>query len=261
VVAGGVAGRLLKTDPNIERDSVIDKHCKSTEATVLISPSLHLGLDLKDSLSRFQVLVKVPYANLGDRWLKARYDRPGGQRWYNWVTTLKLVQAYGRSIRSETDWAHTVCLDSGLGYFVKQNKHILPNWFTEAIQWSGLPTTATIPQVSNTNNTSEKDTEEEKEYAMKEYEIEQKIDDEGYHVCSIPCQKGKDSYGYPCCSHKCAPLHYQECDCECHNKDECPNTDGCDCDCHTLGYWCYALGIDGPDGPTHSKFGSANPYR
>jgi Rad3-related DNA helicase len=127
--------RLLKTDPNIERDLVIEKHCKSTEATVLISPSLHLGLNLRDNFSRFQVIVKLPYANLGDRWVKARYDRPGGQRWYQWVSTLRLVQAYGRSVRSETDWAHTYILDGNFPRFIRMNRIIVPEWFYESIQW------------------------------------------------------------------------------------------------------------------------------
>jgi Rad3-related DNA helicase len=45
------ARRLLVTDPAIQRDDVIFEHTKSTtKRTVLISPSLHTGLDLKDEL-------------------------------------------------------------------------------------------------------------------------------------------------------------------------------------------------------------------
>ena len=102
------------TDLAAHFHTVIDKHIDSNEPTVLISPSLHLGLDLKDDLSRFQILVKVPYGNLGDRWIIARYNRPGGKEWYSWISALHLVQAYGRSVRSETDWAHTYVLDSGV---------------------------------------------------------------------------------------------------------------------------------------------------
>jgi ATP-dependent DNA helicase DinG len=49
--------RLLETDPEVQRDEIIEEHFKTTKPTVLISPSLHLGLDLKDDLSRFQVIV------------------------------------------------------------------------------------------------------------------------------------------------------------------------------------------------------------
>jgi ATP-dependent DNA helicase DinG len=124
--------RLLVTDPEIQRDEVIAEHVNSTKPTVLISPSLHTGLDLKDDLSRFQIITKVPYPNKGDRWTneKRRID----EEWYYWQTALKLIQGYGRSIRSKEDWAKTYVLDSAFGYFVKKNKNILPDWFTQAIQ-------------------------------------------------------------------------------------------------------------------------------
>jgi transposase-like protein len=95
----------------------------------------HLGLDLKDSLSRFQIIVKVPYANLGDRWINARYNRPDGKKFYSWLSALHLVQAYGRSVRSETDWAITYILDSGFRRFVDMNRNILPTWFLQSIKW------------------------------------------------------------------------------------------------------------------------------
>jgi Rad3-related DNA helicase len=56
------------TDPEIERDEIISEHIAAKKPTVLISPSLHLGLDLKDDLSRFQIITKVPYLSLADRW-------------------------------------------------------------------------------------------------------------------------------------------------------------------------------------------------
>ena len=126
------ARRLLVTDPEIQRDEVIFEHTRSTRPTVLISPSLNTGLDLKDELSRFQIITKVPYPNKGDRWTNAK--RNIDTDWYYWQTALKLIQAYGRSVRSKDDWAKTYILDSAFGYFVKKNKNILPNWFVQAIR-------------------------------------------------------------------------------------------------------------------------------
>ena len=127
------ARRLLVTDPEIQRDEVIFEHTKSnTKPTVLISPSLHTGLDLKDELSRFQIITKVPYPNKSDRWTNAK--REVDSEWYYWQTALKLIQAYGRSVRSKDDWARTYILDSAFGYFVKKNKDILPSWFIQAIK-------------------------------------------------------------------------------------------------------------------------------
>jgi ATP-dependent DNA helicase DinG len=124
--------RLLVTDPDIQRDEVIAEHVNSTKPTVLISPSLHTGLDLKDDLSRFQIITKVPYPNISDRWTDAKRKTSG--QWYDWQTALRLVQGYGRSVRSKEDWAKTYVLDSAFGYFVKKYKHVLPDWFIQAIQ-------------------------------------------------------------------------------------------------------------------------------
>ncbi|MGC2575701.1 MAG: helicase C-terminal domain-containing protein [Candidatus Nitrosopolaris sp.] len=63
-----------------------------------------------------------------------RAKRKAYEQWYNWQTALRLVQGYGRSIRSKEDWAKTYVLDSAFGPFVKKNTNILPNWFTQAIQ-------------------------------------------------------------------------------------------------------------------------------
>jgi Rad3-related DNA helicase len=124
--------RLILTDPEIERDEVIREHAESKKPTVLISPSLHTGLDLKDQLSRFQIITKVPYPNTADKWTSEK--RKLNKEWYYWQTALRLVQAYGRSIRSKDDWAKTYVLDSAFNYFVKVNYNILPKWFLSAIR-------------------------------------------------------------------------------------------------------------------------------
>ncbi len=124
--------RLILTDPEIERDEVIREHAESMKPTVLISPSLHTGLDLKDHLSRFQIITKVPYPNVADKWTSEK--RKINKEWYYWQTALRLVQAYGRSIRSKDDWAKTYVLDSAFNYFVKANNNILPKWFLSAIR-------------------------------------------------------------------------------------------------------------------------------
>ncbi len=121
--------RLIYTDPERPREEVTAEHFRSTKPSVLISPSLHTGLDLKDERSRFQILVKVPYPSKGDRWISAKMEKDPA--WYNWQTSLRLVQAYGRSIRSKDDWAKTYVLDSAFGSFLGRNS--LPGWFIEAV--------------------------------------------------------------------------------------------------------------------------------
>ncbi len=126
------ARRLLITDPEIQRDEIISQHTTTSKPSVLISPSLHTGLDLKDDLSRFQIITKVPYPNKSDRWTNAK--REVDEEWYYWQTALRLIQAYGRSIRSKDDWARTYVLDSAFSYFIKKNGNMLPRWFIKAIK-------------------------------------------------------------------------------------------------------------------------------
>jgi ATP-dependent DNA helicase DinG len=116
--------QLLETNPDVERDEI---------PTVLISPSLHLGLNLADDLSRFQIITKVPYPSLSDRWIDEK--RKHSERWYNWVTALRLIQSIGRSVRSKEDWAVTYILDAYFRAFVFRNKNIIPPWFSDAIRW------------------------------------------------------------------------------------------------------------------------------
>jgi len=123
--------RLIETGPKFDRNEILQKHSQGTKPTVLISPSLYLGVDLKDYLSRFQIIVKVPYPDLTDRKISAMKQRD--PKWYTWNTLLRLVQAYGRSVRSKDDFANTYVLDSSISYLLKDAHEILPKWFSDAI--------------------------------------------------------------------------------------------------------------------------------
>lgn len=102
------------------------------EGSIIVAPAMHEGLDLKNDLSRFQIICKMPFPALGDNLqLKARMQV--SPDYYDWLTALKLVQSYGRSIRSDEDHADTFILDADFGFFRKKAKKQLPKWFIEAI--------------------------------------------------------------------------------------------------------------------------------
>jgi len=125
------ASRLIETGSSLDRSEILERHYSSKKPTVLISPSLHLGVDLKDDFSRFQIIVKVPYPDLTDKKISKMKERD--PKWYTWNTVLRLVQAYGRSVRSKDDYATTYILDSSISYLLKSAQEIVPDWFTEAI--------------------------------------------------------------------------------------------------------------------------------
>jgi ATP-dependent DNA helicase DinG len=122
--------RLVTTEGTFERSVLLQIH-STTGASVLISPSMYQGVDLKDDLSRFQIVVKVPYPDLSERRTRVKLDRDQG--WYDWQTALRLVQTYGRSVRSETDHAVTYVLDSNFTRFVNGHRDLFPAYFLEAL--------------------------------------------------------------------------------------------------------------------------------
>lgn len=124
--------RLLSHNSlNNSRERAIVEHATSQRPTVLISPSMTEGLDLKDDLGRFQVICKIPYPNLGDLYINTRKNLDPS--WYQWQTALTLVQATGRTTRSKSDYSTSYILDSDFTFFLKTSEKILPNWWKRAL--------------------------------------------------------------------------------------------------------------------------------
>ena len=123
--------RLIETSPNTDRIEILQRHSQDPKPTVLISPSFFQGLDLKDDLSRFQIIIKIPYPDLSDK--KVAALRKKDMNWYLWNTVVRLTQTYGRSIRSKEDHASTYILDSNINYLLRNVNEMFPAWFTEAI--------------------------------------------------------------------------------------------------------------------------------
>lgn len=125
--------RLFLQTEYMTKDDMLEQHSLSPNG-VIIAPAMHEGLDLKNDLARFQILCKVPYPGLGNNpQLKMRMDLDN--EYYQYLTALKLVQSYGRSIRSKDDWAHTYILDENFVSFYHRSKSMLPSWFKDAIVW------------------------------------------------------------------------------------------------------------------------------
>jgi len=122
--------RFLLHDSS-NRIEVYNFHLNSTTPTILLSPSFTEGIDLVDELSRFQIIVKVPYPYLGDEFIKEKMRRVSG--WYEWETAKTIIQASGRSVRNDEDHCMTYILDSDFARFYNQNSHLFPKWYSDAV--------------------------------------------------------------------------------------------------------------------------------
>ena len=112
------------------RDKVLEQHIHSEKPTVLLTPSMTEGVDLKYELSRFQVLCKIPYPYLMDPQIQLKMKKQPW--WYNYQTAKTIIQALGRSVRTEDDHAVSYILDSSWAWFYKSNIQLFPPWFREA---------------------------------------------------------------------------------------------------------------------------------
>jgi Rad3-related DNA helicase len=125
------SSRLMLHDSQ-NREEVLKLHINSPDPTVLLSPSMMEGVDLFDSLSRFQVICKVPFPYLGDLVIKKRMEN--NKMWYPYMTAKSVIQSLGRSIRNENDYAVSYILDGDWERFYRLNKKMFPTEFDAAMQ-------------------------------------------------------------------------------------------------------------------------------
>lgn len=130
--------RTLKPNPRYlfpkagESEMALNRHESSKLPTVLFSPSMTQGVDLKYDLARFCVIFKVPYPNWGDRRIfrKSKLNRG----WYDYATAKTLIQATGRGVRAPDDWCDIFIIDSAFNRFYEKYDK-LHFYFENAIEF------------------------------------------------------------------------------------------------------------------------------
>lgn len=123
--------RFLFNENSDSIDLTIQKHKFSNLNTVLLSPSMSEWVDLKWKDSEFQIIVKLPYPYLWDKYVKEKIKM-------NWKFMLyemfkKFMQSCWRSIRSKDDRCETYILDSSINWSLRNWKDLIPDWFKESI--------------------------------------------------------------------------------------------------------------------------------
>ena len=89
------------------------------------------GVDLHDDLSRFQIIVKLPYISLADERVKRKMNK--NKKWYTCKMLRNLIQECGRSTRNDKDWSVTYILDNAFETTMRYNKNMLPKSFQNRI--------------------------------------------------------------------------------------------------------------------------------
>ena len=123
--------RFLYRDISAKNETILKDHSSSSLPTVLVSPSLSFGIDLKDDLARFQIVAKLPYLPLSSKRIKRMFDLD--KNWYIDKMLNALVQACGRATRSKNDYSTTYILDGNIVDILKNHKDRLPKYFIDRI--------------------------------------------------------------------------------------------------------------------------------
>lgn len=119
--------RFLYREQGVTNEKILEAHSISTEGTVLVSPSMTHGIDLKGDLGEFQIIMKAPYLPLGDKRIKKKFEED--KEWYSDAMLSTLIQMAGRCNRTASDYAVTYILDGSIVDAVLKNKDKLPKYF------------------------------------------------------------------------------------------------------------------------------------
>ena len=105
----------------------LDEFYNSKKPCVFITPICAQGVDFKDDLARWQIIVRPQYGALTDPYVKHLLDN---KRWdlYNYKTSIVFGQQLGRIVRSNTDYGITYLLSSTFNNLIKKTNHLLPEW-------------------------------------------------------------------------------------------------------------------------------------
>lgn len=124
--------RFLYREEGTNNESIIREHTLRKDDTVLVSPSLTMGLDLKGDLGKWQIIIKLPYPSLANKRVKMLFEKDPD--WYKMRMFISLIQAAGRCTRTKEDESVTYILDGLSGKVIVDNRNILPKHFLDRVQ-------------------------------------------------------------------------------------------------------------------------------
>jgi Rad3-related DNA helicase len=121
--------RILYREPGVKNEDILLQHIQSNSPTILASPSMTHGVDLKDDLARFQIIIKAPFLPMTDKrvekMMKVDFN------WYMNKMLSSLIQSCGRGVRSHKDHCVTYILDAAIIEAIFKNKGKIPKYFLE----------------------------------------------------------------------------------------------------------------------------------
>lgn len=142
----------LMTHTTENRDIKLQEF-KKTRNNVMVSPSMEEGVDLPGDECRFQVMFKMPRLPWGDKRIQAKLEFEPD--WYDYRTAIRLVQMFGRGIRSEDDYCKTYIVDDTFNSFLRKDSFknkFIPEYMRDAVIENDLLSLLFIDQDVNNDD-------------------------------------------------------------------------------------------------------------
>jgi len=119
--------RIRGSKDNVD---ILNEHLQTDDPTVLASPSMNFGVDLKGSAARFCIVLKCPWPDLGD--VRIKEMSKNNNKWYTNKMFTTFIQQCGRCTRSEDDTSVTYVLDAvGIRKLIPDYRNLLPEYFID----------------------------------------------------------------------------------------------------------------------------------
>lgn len=126
-----VADARLMTHGRFDFQEKLNAFFEANDNSVFVSPICQQGIDFKGDRARFQMVLRIPYLSVGDKFVE---DMARGDfSWYNYKALVTFGQEIGRVNRSESDFGATFLMDSRFNKFIAKNSKKLPKWLKDAI--------------------------------------------------------------------------------------------------------------------------------
>lgn len=94
---------------------------------ILVSPSVGEGYDFPGDQCRWQFVCKIPFPDGRNRIIRARSE--DDKEYGAFMAINKLVQIFGRIMRSKQDWGENFIGDDHLEWFLPRYGHLAPKSF------------------------------------------------------------------------------------------------------------------------------------
>lgn len=127
--------RLIRIDDGKGDKALMLKKHQDSHNGILINPAIYEGIEFPGDAGRFQIFIKTPFLP-PDAMMKAKMER--FPRYYEYNVALKLIQGFGRLMRSKDDWGVTFVLDDDfINFFQGRGSSFFKQKFCDMLIYHG----------------------------------------------------------------------------------------------------------------------------